>query len=55
MEFRFSVSMHRLTSWEIDEDIARAAEQGDADAKYNLGARYGTGLGIKQDYAQAMQ
>jgi len=29
------------------------AEQGDADAQYNLGAMYSKGLGVTQDYIQA--
>ena len=31
-----------------------AAEQGDADAQYNLGVRYQTGRGVKQDDAEAV-
>lgn len=32
----------------------RLAEQGDANAQYNLGLMYDNGYGIKQDYAQAV-
>ena len=31
----------------------RAAEQGDADAQYNLGLKYLDGEGVPQDYARA--
>lgn len=31
------------------------AEQGDADAQYNLGVMYGDGDGVPQDYAEAMR
>ena len=30
-------------------------EQGDADAQYNLGLRYGTGEGVPQDHAEAVR
>jgi hypothetical protein len=33
----------------------KAADQGDADAQYNLGAMYANGQGIPQDYAEAMR
>ena len=32
-----------------------AADQGDADAQYNLGAMYHTGNGVVQDYTEAMR
>ena len=31
----------------------KAAEQGDADAQFNLGFMYSKGLGVPQDYVQA--
>jgi TPR repeat protein len=31
----------------------KAAEQGDADAQYNLGLKITYGLGVSPDYAQA--
>ncbi len=31
------------------------AEQGDVHAQYNLGRMYGDGLGVPQDYAEAMK
>ena len=31
----------------------KAADQGDADAQYNLGIRYADGKGISQDYIEA--
>ena len=31
----------------------KAAEQGDADAQYNLGIRYADGKGVTQDYIEA--
>ncbi len=34
-------------------EIRRLAEQGDADAQYNLGYRYSTGIGVPQDRAEA--
>ena len=33
----------------------KAAEQGDADAQYNLGVMYERGLGVSQDYAEAVK
>ena len=33
----------------------KAAEQGYADAQYNLGVMYAQGQGVRQDYTQAMQ
>ena len=33
----------------------RAAEQGDADAQYNLGVMYYDGRGVTQDYAEAVK
>ena len=32
-----------------------AADQGDAEARYNLGLMYDTGQGVPQDYAQAVK
>ena len=32
-----------------------AAEQGDADAQYNLGVMYDNGQGVPQDYAEAVK
>ena len=46
----------------VSQDYAKAAEwfrksaeQGNADAQYNLGIMYGTGMGISQDYAKAVE
>ncbi len=33
----------------------KAAEQGMADAQYNLGLKYDNGLGVPQDYAEALK
>ena len=33
----------------------KAAEQGDADAQYNLGFSYNLGLGVSQDYTEAVK
>ena len=33
--------------------FTRAAEQGDADAQYNLGVMYAKGKGVPQDYVYA--
>jgi len=35
--------------------MLQAAEQGNADAQFNLGVMYDNGRGVRQDYAQAMQ
>ena len=35
--------------------IQAAAEQGDADGKYNLGIMYAQGQGVQQDDQQAVQ
>jgi len=37
------------------EDLRRLAEQGDADAQWNMGVLYHTGEGVPQDDAQAVQ
>ena len=31
----------------------KAAEQGDAEAQYNLGMMYATGIGVREDHVQA--
>ena len=36
------------------EALRRAADQGDADAQYNLGVMYSNGEGVPQDFTQAM-
>ncbi|WP_148132454.1 tetratricopeptide repeat protein, partial [Neisseria sp. HMSC074B07] len=33
----------------------KAAEQGLADAQYNLGMMYANGQGVRQDYAEAVR
>jgi uncharacterized protein len=33
--------------------LKKAAEQGDADAQYNLGLGYAKGIGVEQDYTEA--
>ena len=35
------------------EELRALAEQGDADAQFNLGVMYGEGLGVPQDDAEA--
>ena len=37
------------------EATRHAAEQGDADAQYNLGVMYATGEGVPQDEAEAVR
>ena len=37
------------------EAIQRAADQGDAEAQFNLGWMYDTGKGVSQDYGEAVQ
>jgi len=37
------------------ERLTTRAEQGDAEAQYNLGVRYDTGEGVPQDYAEAQR
>ena len=37
------------------EDIRKAAENGDAEAQYNLGLMYNNGDGVQQDYAEALK
>ena len=37
------------------ETTLRIAEQGDADAQFNLGAMYTFGRGVPQDYAEALK
>ena len=36
-------------------EVRAKAEQGDADAQYNLGLRYGTGEGVPQNDAEAVR
>ncbi len=36
-------------------ELRLLAEQGDADAQFNLGIMYGDGRGVAQDYAEALQ
>ena len=37
------------------EETKRAADQGDADAQFNMGAMYYDGEGVQQDYQKAKQ
>ena len=37
------------------EAIQRAADQGDAEAQFNLGVMYATGDGVPQDYQEAVK
>ena len=37
------------------ENYRKAAEQGDAVAQRKLGYRYGNGIGVKQDHAEALR
>ena len=37
------------------EDCRRDAEQGDAEAQYNLGCRYANGNGVAKDYVEAVK
>ena len=37
------------------ESLRQRAEQGDADAQYNLGFVYQTGLGVPQDFVEAVR
>lgn len=39
----------------MEIDNFRAAEQGDADAQYNLGVMYEFGDGVPQSYKQAVK
>ena len=52
-----SVSTVSLEAIAQDSDdfaaLVRAAEQGDAEAQYNLGLMYLEGLGVKQDNVEA--
>ena len=38
----------------IDHHIRKAAEQGDADAQFNLGAMYANGAGAELDIVEAV-
>jgi len=40
---------------EASEKLHRVAEQGDADAQFNLGYSYFTGQGVTQDYTKAVE
>ena len=37
------------------QETLKAAEQGDTEAQFNLGVMYAKGIGVPQDYAQAVQ
>ena len=37
------------------EELKQKAEQGDADAQFNLGTMYENGQGVPQDYAEAVR
>ena len=37
------------------KDLKKLAAEGNAEAEYSLGRRYGTGDGVKQDYREAMR
>ena len=56
-----AVSMLALTliaPWALGQDLTetrRLAEQGDADAQYNLGVMYANGEGVPQDAAEAVR
>ena len=56
-----AVSMLALTliaPWALGQDLTetrRLAEQGDADAQYNLGVMYANGEGVPQDDAEAVR
>ena len=39
----------------LPDDQRLRADQGDADAQYNLGGAYYTGYGVTQDYAEAVK
>jgi hypothetical protein len=50
-----SITLEEQTeNFEIS-DLIRKAEQGDAEAQYNLGMLYYEGHGVRQDYAAARQ
>jgi len=51
-----SVDFHNSEHWRYTQAafwFRKAAEQGLADAQYNLGVLYNSGQGVPQDYAQA--
>ena len=50
--FLLAVTPASAQDYEATRD---AAEQGDADAQYNLGAMYVTGRGVPQDDAEALR
>ena len=39
----------------IDHHITKAAEQGDAEAQFNLGAMYANGAGVELDIVEAVK
>jgi TPR repeat protein len=61
---RFLIATHSARAYDLGrgvlKDLAvsvtwyrKAAEQGDADAQFNLGGLYADGQGVKRSYAQA--
>ena len=56
-----ALALTLIAPWALGQDpdtiteIRLPAEQGDADAQYNLGYRYVTGIGVPQDRAEAVR
>ena len=56
-----ALALTLIAPWALGQDpdtiteIRLQAEQGDADAQYNLGYRYVTGIGVPQDRAEAVR
>ena len=44
-----------LNSGKLPNDVIKAAEQGDVIEQYNIGIMYETGLGVAQDYCEAIK
>ena len=53
--FLVCVVLIQLSCSESAESYSLKAEQGDAEARYNLGNCYFKGEGVKQDYAEAVK
>ncbi len=51
----FGVAAALAAENDVPDKLRRDAEQGDASAQYNLGLTYDNGIGVPQDFAEAVQ
>ena len=51
----FGMAVALAAENDVPDKLRRDAEQGDASAQYNLGLTYDNGIGVPQDFAEAVQ